>query len=134
MGIEANKQLVHTYVEAFNAFDMPRLREIFAPEPRIFGVLGFGGLEAIEPIWRELHFGLEMRLEPVALVGEGDTIVARFRETGRFVGRFRGLAEHEPSGKSYEVVAMEWFEIAGGRIAKRWGARDSAAIGRQVLG
>jgi predicted ester cyclase len=29
---------------------------------------------------------------------------------------------------------MEWFEFADGRITARWGARDSAAIARQVLG
>jgi predicted ester cyclase len=35
---------------------------------------------------------------------------------------------------AYEIVAMEWFEIEDGRIARRWGARDSAAITRQVIG
>ena len=133
MGIEGNKQRVRDYVEAFNAFDMDRLRRIFVPEPQIFGVLGYGGFDVVEPVWRELHFGLEMRLEPLALVAEGDSVAARFRETGRFVGPFRGLAGHAPTGKSYEIVAMEWFEMADGRIARRWGARDSAAIGRQVL-
>ncbi len=27
---------------------------------------------------------------------------------------------------------MEWFRLENGRIAERWGARDSAAIDRQV--
>jgi predicted ester cyclase len=27
---------------------------------------------------------------------------------------------------------MEWFEITGGRIRRRWGARDFAAQSRQL--
>lgn len=133
MTLDANKQLVRDYVEALNAFEMTRLRALFVPEPQIFGVLGHGGLDAVEPIWRELHFGMEMRLEPLALAAEGDVVAARLRETGRFAGPFRGLAGREPTGKSYEIVAMEWFEIAGGGIARRWAGRDSGSITRQVL-
>jgi predicted ester cyclase len=134
MALEAGRQLVLDYVAAFNAFDMDRLRALFVPEPQIFGVLGSGGLDMVEPIWRELHFGLDMKLEVVALAAEDDKVAARLRETGRFIGPFRGLAGHDPTGRAYEIVAMEWFEIEDGRIARRWGARDSAAITRQVLG
>jgi hypothetical protein len=38
----------------------------------------------------------------------------------------------EPTGKTYEIVAMEWFELRDGRIARRWGARDSASQARQI--
>lgn len=122
------------YIEAFNAGDWGRMRDLFTEDAQIWGVLGYGGLDAVEPIWRELHEGLEMRLEPVAVAVDGDTVVLRYRETGRFVGPFRGLAGHEPTGRSYELTAFEWFELEGGRIARRWGARDSGAITRQVLG
>lgn len=44
------------------------------------------------------------------------------------------MAGHAPTGLAYEVVALEWFEFSGGLIARRWGARDSASISRQVLG
>jgi len=30
------------------------------------------------------------------------------------------------------IAAMEWFEMKGGRIHRRWGARDSAAMSRMV--
>jgi predicted ester cyclase len=30
------------------------------------------------------------------------------------------------------VVAMEWFVLKDGRIERRWGARDGAAIFRQM--
>ena len=125
---------VAAYLAAFNAGDWAAMREIFTDDAQIWGVLGYGGLDDVLPIWRELHDGLEMKLEAVGIAVDGDTVVLRYRETGRFTGHFRGLAAHRPTGRGYEMTAMEWFELAGDRIAKRWGARDSATITRQVLG
>jgi predicted ester cyclase len=53
----------------------------------------------------------------------------RYTERGTFTGPFRGQT---PTGKSYELVAMEWFVVRDGRIHRRWGARDSAAQARQI--
>ena len=36
------------------------------------------------------------------------------------------------TGKSFEVVAMEWFTFKDGRIHSRRGARDNAAQFRQM--
>ena len=36
------------------------------------------------------------------------------------------------TGKSFEVVAMEWFVFKDGRIHRRLGARDNAAQFRQM--
>lgn len=124
--------VVRAYVAAFNAGDWDAIRPLFTDQPMIRGVLGWGSFDVALPIWRELHDGLSMRLAIEALVHDGDAVAARFTETGRFVGPFRGLAGLEPTGKSYEIVAMEWFEFEQGRIARRWGARDSAAITRMV--
>ena len=133
MMLERNKAAVRDYVAAFNAGDMTRLRAIFAKDAQIWGVLGAGGLDVAEPIWRELHESLEMRLEVMDMAAEGDRVAARFHETGRFVAPFRVMPDIAPSGRSYSVTAMEWFVFDGaGRIATRWGARDSAAIIRQL--
>ncbi|MBD9372593.1 nuclear transport factor 2 family protein [Rhizobium sp. ARZ01] len=134
MNAEANKSIVQDYVAAFNAFDMERLAELFAPDAKIYGVLGFGALAEVAPIWRELHEGMNMRLEALDIAVDGSNVVGRFRETGRFTGTFRGLAGHEPTGRPYEIMAMEWFVVENGRISCRWGARDSAAISRQCIG
>lgn len=45
------------------------------------------------------------------------------------MGSFRGSPV---TGKSFEVVAMEWFIIKDGKIHRRWGARDNAAQMRQM--
>lgn len=128
-------EAVHAYVEAFNAGDWERMqRTLFVPDPHVAGVLGQGGWELVLPVWKELHHSMAMRLELLDLISEGHKAVARLRETGRFVGPFRGLAGHEPTGRSYEISAIEWFELQDDRIARRFAARDSAAIARQVLG
>jgi len=129
MSAEANKEVVRRYVDAFNRGDLDELQQIFSPDAVIQGVLGWGGLDVVVPIWRELHDGLRIVLTIEELVAEGDTVAARYTERGTFAGPFRG---HEPTGKSFELVAMEWFTLRDGRIVRRWGARDHASQARQI--
>ena len=45
-------------------------------------------------------------------------VAARYTETGTFT---RPAFGHEPMGRFYELVAMDFFEIEGGKIERRWG-------------
>ncbi len=128
------KEAVRAYVEAFNQGDWRRMRELFTADGQVAGVLGAAPLERAIDVWRELQGGMSMRLEIEALVEEGACVAARLRERGRFVGQFRGLPDLEPTGRTYELLAMEWFEFSEGRIARRWGARDAASMRTQVTG
>ena len=56
-------------------------------------------------------------------------VAVRYTETGKAQASSRGA---EPIEKSYKVTAMEWFSIRDGQIYEWWGARDSAAIVRQL--
>jgi steroid delta-isomerase-like uncharacterized protein len=76
-----------------------------------------------------LHHAFDVRLHIEELIAEGDFVVARYLETGTFGNTFRGKPA---TGKSYGVVAMEWFRMKDGKIAERWGARNSASIFRQI--
>ena len=127
--IEKNKTIVLQYVEAFNSGDLQALRLLLADDAEIQGVLGKGVFEQIEPIWRQLIDGYGMQLKVQELVAEGNTVAARYIETGTFSKPAFG---HRPTGKSYELVAMEFFEIEQGKIKRRWGARDSASQLRQL--
>jgi steroid delta-isomerase-like uncharacterized protein len=126
---EANKNVVLQYVDAFNRGDMEALRQLFAPDALIYGVLGWGGLGKVVPIWREIKEAFSIQLHVEALIAEGDTVAARYTERGTSVGPFR---DQPPTGQSFEVVAMEWFIIKDNKIHRRWGARDSAAQFRQM--
>jgi steroid delta-isomerase-like uncharacterized protein len=126
---ENNKEIVRSYVDAFNRGDLAALRALLADDAEIQGVMGKGLFERVEPIWRQLIEGYGMQLRIEELIAEGNMVAARYTETGIFKAPAFG---HQPTGKSYELVAIEFFDIQGGKIKKRWGARDSASQMRQL--
>ena len=123
------RHAVSAYVEAFNRGDIDALCACFTPDALVHGVLGWGGIPQVRPIWQELITAFGLQLAPEAMIVEGAHVAVRYRERGTFRAAFRHLP---PTGKSYEIAAMEWFEIVGGKIHRRWGARDSAALFRQL--
>ncbi|WP_317930500.1 nuclear transport factor 2 family protein [Halioxenophilus sp. WMMB6] len=126
---DAAKAVVMQYVEAFNQGNMNKLREILADDAQIQGVFGQGIFDKIAPIWRQLIEGYGMQLEVQSMVAEGNTVAVRYLESGTFRAAAFG---QQPTGKSYQLVAMEWFEIEAGKIKSRWGARDSASQAKQL--
>lgn len=129
MSDDHNKGVIRAYVDAFNRGDLEALRGLFTDDAEVHGVLGWGGMDKVIPMWEQLHtaFGIELRVED--LIAEGDLVAARYVERGVSRGAFRGQG---PTGKSYEIVAMEWFVLRDGRIHRRWGARDFASMSRQM--
>jgi steroid delta-isomerase-like uncharacterized protein len=127
--LEANKSVVRRYVEAFNRGDFATLREIFAEDAEVQGVLGKGTMDKVIGIWQELHTAFGIELTVTEMIAEQNCVAVRYVERGIFRGPFRGQS---PTGKSYELVAMEWFEMQAGKIQRRWGARDSASQARQT--
>ncbi len=127
--MDQNKAIVQAYADAFNRGDFDAIMALCTPDVTIQGVLGQGSWDTILPIWRDLHeaYGLTLHIEE--LICEGDQVAARYTERGTFRKAFRGV---EPTHKSYELVAMEWFLLRDGKIARRWGARDSASMARQL--
>ena len=126
---ESNKQVVLAYVDAFNRGDLEGVCRLFTPDALIWGVLGWGGLDKARPIWKELMEGLRIHGTVESIIAEGNVVAVRYTERGTSIGPFRGQA---PTGKSYEMVAMEWFELENALIRRRWGARDSATQARQL--
>ena len=129
MDEEANRKVVLAYIDAFNRGDVEAMRPLFTDDAQVYGVLGWGGLEQVVPIWREIKSAFNIKLQVESMVTEDDIVAVRYVERGTSVGSFRG---GPVTGKSFEVVAMEWFEIKDGKIHRRWGARDNAAQMRQM--
>ncbi|HET7536952.1 MAG TPA: ester cyclase [Candidatus Didemnitutus sp.] len=123
------RALVYAYADAFNRGDIEGVCRLFAPDALVYGVLGWGDMTKVRPIWEQITASFKMNLQLDATTVEDDVVAARYTERGTFVAPFRGT---EPTGKSYEVVAMEWFVLKDGLIHRRWGARDSATIFRQM--
>ena len=125
----AYREVVRAYVDAFNRGDIEAMRPLFTDEALIYGVLGWGAIDEVIPIWREIKAAFDIQLQIESLIVEDDIVAVRYVERGTSVGSFRG---GPVTGKSFEVVAMEWFEIKDGKIHRRWGARDNAAQFRQM--
>ncbi|MGD2130729.1 MAG: nuclear transport factor 2 family protein [Lysobacterales bacterium] len=123
------RKVVLSYVEAFNRGDLDRLCALFSHDALVWGVLGWGTIEQVRPIWKQLIECLDMKLQVEGLISEGDTVAVRFTERGCSRRPFQGF---EATGKAYEITAMEWFEIQDDKIRRRWGARDSASQYRQM--
>ena len=126
---EENKAIVLKYVDAFNRGDLDALRALFADDAEIQGVLGQGLMDKILPIWRQLIDGYGVQFTVEDICAEGDVVAVRYTERGTFRAPAFG---NEPTGKSYELVAMEWFVIRDGKVQRRWGARDAASQARQL--
>jgi len=126
---EQNKEVVRRYAEAFNRGDLDGLRALFAEDAEIQGVLGKGLMDRVLPIWQQLIEGYGIQLTIEEMVAEGDTVAVRYIERGTFRAPAFGK---QPTGQSYELVAMEWFEVRNGKIHRRWGARDAASQARQL--
>ena len=129
MSKAANQKIVLAYVDAFNRGDEEAMRPLFTDDALIYGVLGWGGLDQVVPIWREIKAAFDIQLQVESMIAEDDIVAVRYAERGTSIGSFRG---GPVTGKSFEVVAMEWFEIKEGKIYRRWGARDNAAQMRQM--
>ena len=105
------------------------MRSLFTPDALVYGVLGWGGIDEVAKIWREIKDAFDIQLQVESIIAEGEVVAVRYNERGRSVGSFRGQAA---TGKPFEVVAMEWFILKEGKIERRWGARDSASQFRQM--
>ena len=123
------KDVVVLYIETFNRGDLEGLCELFTSDALVWGVLGWGEIEKVKPIWKQFMESLQMNLTLQGIIAEGNTVAARYIERGKSVSSFQGFGA---TGKSYELTAMEWFEIRDDRIHRRWGARDSASQYRQL--
>jgi steroid delta-isomerase-like uncharacterized protein len=129
MSEETNREIVLAYVDAFNRGDMEELQRLLAVDALVYGVLGWGRMEQVIPIWREIKAAFDIKLQVESMIAEDDIVAVRYVERGTSVGSFRG---GPVTGTSFEVVAMEWFIVKDGKIQRRWGARDNAAQMRQM--
>jgi ketosteroid isomerase-like protein len=74
---EANKQIVLAYVDALNRGDIETLTQLFAPDALVYGVLGWGGLDQVVPIWREIKAAFDILLQVESMIAEDDIVAVR---------------------------------------------------------
>jgi len=121
---EANKDVVRAYVDAFNRGDMDALRGLVTEDAEVHGVLGWGGMDTVLPVWEQLHaaFGITLQIED--LIAEGDVVAARgtssaARRERRSVGRAPRASPTRSSRWNGSCCATAASAAAGARATPR---------------
>jgi predicted ester cyclase len=122
MSVEDNKRLVARAVaEVINGGNLDAIDRFYA-----------SGIAPAARSWiapfREAF--PDVRMETVALVGEGDTVVGHFRCSGTQTGPWMG---RPATGRSFrDVRELYWFTLQDGRIVDAWGLEDNEDRRRQL--
>ena len=129
---DANKDVVRSFVAAWNERGFDRFDDLMA-EDAVLAVSGAtfscnpSGTRAIA---REWTTGFpDWRFELLALVAEGDLVVAHMPYQGTFEQPLFGTA---PTGQFARVDEMVMFRIANGKVAQAWEVYDEAGMWRQL--
>lgn len=123
-----NEDLVRRFAQAVvNEGDYDRIDEFVAEDVRDHTPLGQReGRDVMVETTRELRTAFpdfEVTLEEV--VGDGDTVAVRMRQTGTHDGPFMGI---EPTGASFEIEAMAFLRVGDGKIVERRTQPDVLAL------
>ena len=110
-----NKETVSRFVEeAVNAGRDELIDELFTDDMTASVREWFGAFRRSFP---------DVRMEPIQVVAEGDTVVGRFACSATHTGEWRG---HAPTGRRFEDVdEVYFFTFEGGRISALWGVEDT---------
>ena len=71
-----------------------------------------------------------MQLAVDEMIGEGDTVVARWTMRGTHLGEMRGGIA--PTGKPFTVTGTTTNRVANGQIAEAWGNIDLLGLMLQL--
>ncbi|EWG45904.1 hypothetical protein FVEG_06545 [Fusarium verticillioides 7600] len=129
----SHSQAIHRFVEFINSADatignefIHESAEFHVPfdEKPLKGVSGYlemlGMMRAAFP---DIQWSVEQ------IITEGDKVVLRSKTRGTQTGPFMGFA---PSGKGFEIVGMNLFTFANGKIVKEQGLPDLFGILVQI--
>ena len=112
---DENKAVVRRMVaEVVNAGRLEAIDAVYAPR------LASAARRWIAPFLASFP---DTRMEVVALIAEGDTVVGRFRCSGTHLGEWLG---HAPTGRRFEGIdEVYFFRVRDGRIVHAWGLEDT---------
>ena len=128
MSIEANKDVVRRYQEAYNRSDLEALDALVDPHLVTHSLMpglppGLeGGKRAHQMTvasFPDLHYHID------ELVAEGETVVERFTITGTQQGDFMGLP---PTGRPTRFAGVSFFRLKAGKIVEHWGLQDGLTL------
>jgi predicted ester cyclase len=122
VSVEDNKRVVaRAIAEVINGGDLDAVDQLYAPE------IAAAARQWVAPFRTAFP---DVRMDTVALVAEGDTVVGQFRCSGTHTGSWMG---RPPTGRAFrDVREVYWFTVRDGRIADWWGLEDNDDRRRQL--
>ena len=119
---DAGKELVRRLIdEVLNGRDLSVVEDLCTPQ------MALAAKSWIEPFLGSFS---DVHMEVVQLVGEGDTVVGRFRCSGTHTGAW---GDQQPSGRRFEAIdEVYFFTISNGRISAAWGIEDTLGRRQQL--
>jgi predicted ester cyclase len=130
--LEANKDVIRSFVTAWNERDFDRFDSVMAAGATLT-VSGMTvpcdpqGTRAIAEEWTAAF--PDWRFELRALVAEDDVVVAHVPYRGTFTRPIFGM---DPTGRHAEVDEMVIFRVAGSKVVEAWEVYDEAGMWRQL--
>lgn len=120
--LDTNKAVVQRLVEeVLNEGRLEVIPELYAPE------LVDDATAWIAPFLASFP---DTRMEIIALIAEGDTVVGRFTCSGTHTGAWLG---HAPTGRRFEAVdEVGIYRVRAGQIVESWGLEDNLARMEQL--
>ena len=130
--LEANKTLVRTFIEAWNCRDFDRFDSLMGPDAVLHIAGGDvpcdpAGTRAIAEEWTTAF--PDWRFDLLALIAEGDRVVAHMPYSGTHRQPILGVA---PTDRSCSVDEIVIFRVSEGKIAEAWEVYDEAGMWRQL--
>lgn len=128
---QANKDLVRSYLNAFNDRDRDAMAELLADD-----VVEHGIHEELEGVDEILEF-LDRHFEAFpdysgtseAIVAEDDLVTVRYTVSGTHSGEYRDV---QPTGTSVEWTGIAMYRVADDRIAEIWLEEDRLGVLEQL--
>jgi steroid delta-isomerase-like uncharacterized protein len=111
--MEANKALVHKWLEAWRDNNLTLLDELFTPEYAVNGtVIGVEGVKQTVQFFHAVFSDLSAEWNE--MVAEEDKVAVRWTVRGRQVGEFMGIA---PTGKFVELQGINIYRVRDGKLS-----------------
>lgn len=129
---EENKQTVRRFVkDVVNGGNLDRIDEYVGEN--VVDHTPFGeteGREAFRETTEALHHAFpDIEVTPEEIISEGDTVSVRMTQRGTHDGEFLGVA---PTGNPFEIKAMAFAHLEGGKVVERWVQPDLLGLMQQL--
>ncbi|HUS17201.1 MAG TPA: ester cyclase [Chloroflexia bacterium] len=131
MSIEANKALVHRFLEeAWNRKNPEIADELLAPSYVYHGSgqePGPGGARNLIALFSTAFPDATATVNNI--VAEGEQVAVRWTTEGTHLGDFGGLPA---TGQKVVMTGMEFFRIVDGKVVERWSNSDTLGLLQQL--